>query len=130
MHCVVGVYGVACWRGHIVPGQEPLGGEIQCVTCAGGAHAPRAGDRAVRPTCCEECERFWADIIFPEGQIDLAQVLAELHDYRVVLHEVSKVYCHVTGGLLSKPNTSAGAIIGAADEHYCAECQSELGEYE
>lgn len=66
---------------------------------------------------CDECAAFWRDIIAPRGQLDAAAVAVELHDYRVVLHEVALVYCHVTGGRISKPNTLAAHVIAEVEEY-------------
>lgn len=62
-------------------------------------------------------QSFWKDIVEKNGVIDIEQVKKELADYSFVLSEVSKVYTHVTGGLLSKPNYHANGIISAADDH-------------
>jgi len=35
-----------------------------------------------------------------------------------VMQNVGEVYCHVTGGVISKGSTAAEAVIQAADEHY------------
>jgi len=65
------------------------------------------------PFDCEECRQFWTDIVnIP------SKVAAELHDYHVLLANVSKVYYHVTGGVISKPNTTSEAVIATADEYY------------
>ena len=68
-------------------------------------------------------EEFWKSIIEPDGEIDFEQVKKELFDYWVVIHEVSKVYCEITNGKFSKPNTKAEYIIEAVDE-YCENCLS------
>ena len=46
----------------------------------------------------EDDERFWNDIVAPGGVWDIEQVKRELHDYRVVMHEVGLVYDSVTWG--------------------------------
>ena len=63
-------------------------------------------------------EEFWKSIIEPDGEIDFEQVKKELFDYWVVIHEVSKVYCEITNGKFSKPNTAAEYIIEAVEEYY------------
>lgn len=61
-------------------------------------------------------EEFWKGIVEnPDGSLDVDQVKRELHDFDMMMREVPKVYCHVTGGLLSKPLTNADAIIEEAD---------------
>lgn len=62
---------------------------------------------------------FWENIVtFPDGTLNPDAVMRELHDYRTMLIEVPKVYDYVTGGIFTKPNTDAGYVKDAADEHY------------
>lgn len=64
-------------------------------------------------------DEFWRPLVTREdGSIDLDAVKRELHDYRTILEEVPKVYMHVTGDKISKPNTEAMHVIAAADEHF------------
>lgn len=46
------------------------------------------------------------------------QLKKELTDYHDIMSEASKVYCDVTGGIISKPNTMASAVIGVANERH------------
>jgi hypothetical protein len=93
---------------------EPVAGECghrlldpDCPACQA---APPARDAAIP---ADRLSQFWRDI-FPNG-MSVDDVLKELADLETIGGEVSKVYCHVTGGRLSKPNTSASAVIGEAD---------------
>jgi len=52
----------------------------------------------------------------PDGTLNKDQVMRELADYTVILEEVPKVYCHITNGRVSYPNTHANVVIGIADE--------------
>jgi len=62
-------------------------------------------------------EEFWKEIIVREdGTWDHDAIMRELYDYSICMEECAKVYMHVTGGLLSKPNTAAEHVIGAFDE--------------
>ena len=65
-------------------------------------------------------QEFWRVIVCPNGDgvLDVEQVKKELADYHDLLHEVPKVYDHITGGRISKPHTHAHAVIAEADEHY------------
>lgn len=63
-----------------------------------------------------ECIEFWKDIIYKDGKLDEEQVLKELYDFMVAMQEVPKVYCHITGGKLSKINYPASTIIAVADD--------------
>lgn len=64
----------------------------------------------------EVYEDFWRDIIEPNGVVDLDQVKRELHDFKVVMEEVRKVYYTITGGRISKVNTAATAVLGVVEE--------------
>lgn len=62
---------------------------------------------------------FWAEIVCnPDGTLNMDAVQRELADYYFMLQEVPKVYDHVTGGAVSKPNTYAFEVNLVADEHY------------
>ena len=57
-------------------------------------------------------QNFWKEIICDEnGIIDIEQVKKELCDYYKMLQEVPKVYCEVTGGILSKPLYDAETVL-------------------
>lgn len=71
-------------------------------------------------------EEFWFPIVQPNGEWDHDQIMKELHDYRVVLEEVPKVYCHITGNELSKPHYIASEVITAADDFYEKRCREDL----
>lgn len=59
---------------------------------------------------------FWKDLVEDEhGNLDKDKVMRELSDFSVMLDEVPKVYDHVTGGRISKPNTCASAVIAEHD---------------
>ena len=45
-------------------------------------------------------------------------VADELADYSMILDNVGKVYCHVTGGRISKANTLASAVIAVSDDYF------------
>jgi hypothetical protein len=67
----------------------------------------------------EVFQEFWAEIVCNEdGSINIDQVKKELSDYSFMLDEVPKVYCEVTGGLLSKPNYYAESVLSVFREQY------------
>ena len=68
-------------------------------------------------TYMQTYEDFWKELVETDGKLDLDKVARELSDYCVILNNVSEVYCHVTGSRISKPNTSAGAVIAEADDY-------------
>lgn len=41
----------------------------------------------------------------------------ELHDVQMIEDSASAVYCHITGGLISKATTVASAVIAEADRY-------------
>jgi hypothetical protein len=77
-----------------------------------------------------EVERVWREFWLPivgrsDGSIDMDQVKRELHDAHIFITEGPKVYMHVTGGRISKTNTSADAVIGQHDELW-AYCKDDV----
>lgn len=67
----------------------------------------------------EEWNNFWKGIVCnPDGSINIEQVKKELSDFSFVLSQVPKVYCHITGSLLSKVMYQAETVIAKADEYY------------
>ena len=60
---------------------------------------------------------FWCNIVFPNGAT-AEDIQNELIDYYTILGEVSKVYDHITGGMISNQNTLAEDVIAMADEYY------------
>jgi len=56
-------------------------------------------------------KEFWKDIIYKDGKLNEEAVLRELSDYYAVMQEVPKVYCHITGGLMSKIFYEAQVVI-------------------
>ena len=58
----------------------------------------------------------WKEIIYKNGKIDEEQVMKELEDYDFILREVPKVYCEITGGLLSQINYSAKFVLAEFNE--------------
>lgn len=73
----------------------------------------------------ENWKNFWAPICCPDGKLDMLQVKRELHDYSIALTQVPRVYDHITGGRLTKPNSAADYVIAEADQHY-TKCASGL----
>lgn len=64
-------------------------------------------------------DKFWKELVCDShGNLIPVCVKNELYDYSVFLQEVAKVYDHVTGGMISKQNTKAEAVIDEADEYY------------
>jgi hypothetical protein len=56
---------------------------------------------------------FFKDIVEnPDGTLNKDQVMRELSDYDTFMATAGKVYCEITGGMISKINTTADAILG------------------
>lgn len=70
---------------------------------------------------------FWEELVCnPDGTLNMDAVQRELADYYFMLQEVPKVYDHVTGGAVSKPNTYAFEVNLVADEHYQKSIESAI----
>jgi hypothetical protein len=55
-------------------------------------------------------------VIREDGTFNAEQACKELADFHVIIGECSKVYYHVTGGMLSKPLSASEHVIRFADE--------------
>lgn len=71
---------------------------------------------------------FWEPLVVKDGVLDMDQIKRELHDAHLMMGQASEVYMHVTGGMVSKPNTMAFEVIALADEHYAAEADADAAE--
>ena len=69
-------------------------------------------ETVVTPEVEKVYQEFWKDIICKEdGTIDIEQLKCELSDFYRMIQEVPKVYCEVTGGILSKPLYEAETVL-------------------
>jgi hypothetical protein len=60
---------------------------------------------------------FWLPILQGENKArSLSSIKAELFDYYNLMGALSEVYCHVTEGRISKPNTHPQAVIAEHDD--------------
>jgi hypothetical protein len=73
-------------------------------------------------------EEFWKPIVETEGQLDKDKVMRELSDYRFLLQEVPKVYCHVSGGVISYPNTHAFEVNTRHDDQRTQDIEEAVKE--
>jgi hypothetical protein len=63
--------------------------------------------------------KFWQPIICKRnGDIDLDKLKQELHDYFIVIQEVTLVYAELTGGRISKPNADSNYVIQAVEDRF------------
>lgn len=62
-------------------------------------------------------EEFWKPLVCDSaGRLNRDKVIVELADFHLVMQEAAKVYHHVTGGRISKPNTLARDVIAVATD--------------
>lgn len=60
---------------------------------------------------------YWKDFVCDEdGRLNRNAVIKELYDYGQILANTTKVFYEITDGRISKPNTSASSVVGAAEE--------------
>ena len=65
----------------------------------------------------KDWEEDWREIVTnPDGTLNLDQIKRELSDYGMVMDTAIEVYCEFTNGRISKPNTTAQAIIQTGNE--------------
>lgn len=66
----------------------------------------------------KQAGEFWRDV-FEEitDKTERQKIQDELTDYYFMLKQVPKVYMHVTGQKMSKPNYYAESVIYEADNH-------------
>ena len=70
-------------------------------------------DRAV----IDNYESVWKEIIEnPDGSLNKEQVMKELHDFSILIGNISKIYTYMTGSIVSKPMVDAHIIIGLCEE--------------
>jgi hypothetical protein len=69
------------------------------------------------PETVDEFNTFWKDLVCDKrGRLIKNLVMKELADFSFLMAQVPKVYMHVTGGRISKPNTYASAVIACATD--------------
>lgn len=76
----------------------------------------------------KDYEEFWKELLEVDGKLDKDKVMRELHDYRFLMEQASLVYCHVSGGMISKTNTYAFEVNGQNDrvtQEYIEEAVAE-----
>lgn len=66
----------------------------------------------------KQWDEFWKDLLIKNGKLDMDQIKREMFDFSNMMDSFGKVMDHVTGGMVSKPNTDPDVICGLADEHY------------
>lgn len=69
------------------------------------------GKEATDKEVIQNYDKFWKEIIEPNGVLDMIQLKKELFDFSTVMKEVSKVYYEISNGKFSKPNTASEYIL-------------------
>lgn len=65
----------------------------------------------------EQYESFWKSLVENEdGTLNKDAVMRELSDYYVVMQHCGTIYCHFSGGMVSKPMTLPSIVIELANE--------------
>jgi len=73
-------------------------------------------------------DSFWKEIIEKDGVVNIDQVKRELYDFAMMIKEVGEVYCHVTNGAISKPNTCSDVVIDIHDDIRTREIEEAIAE--
>ena len=63
-------------------------------------------------------EDDWKPLIYTDGKLDEKKIMNELMDYSFLMQQVTKVYCAVTNGKLSKTNYHAETIIAEYEAEF------------
>jgi hypothetical protein len=75
----------------------------------------RLGGRGPCTPYLQIFSEFWAPIVQrPDGTPNFGQIARELAGYHDPIGWASEVYCHVTGGRISKPSALPSAVIAEA----------------
>lgn len=61
-------------------------------------------------------KEFWMPLLTTNGAFDEEKIKNEMHDLVFIYEQVGKVYCELTGNLLSKPMHYAETIIDLHNE--------------
>lgn len=97
-----------------------------CPICGTPCEVIQEGSEGATPV--EEIwESFWKPIVSNEdGTINIEQVKKELADFSFVMEQVPKVYCHITGDMMSKVMYRADDVIRMADDHFNEQLKEAL----
>jgi hypothetical protein len=65
----------------------------------------------------KELGEFWKSYLEDNGTINKNKLILELCDYQFLMEQASKVYCEITGGILSKTYYTAEVILSYYDSN-------------
>jgi len=65
----------------------------------------------------ENYNSFWKEIVENEdGTVNMDQLKKELSDFSLLIRNVTKVYCDLTNGKISKPLTEPAVVIAVVED--------------
>ena len=78
-------------------------------------------DKVIREICTT-LHLCYGGVDFDNGEIvkSIMELKNDISDYEFIVEQVSKVYMHITGDKLSKPNYYADVVIAVADDEITA----------
>jgi len=76
-----------------------------------------------------EFEEHWKPLLLTDGEWDEEKIKNEMSDLVFIYKQISEVYCHITGGQLSKPMYYADVIIRQHDDAITKAVDEALQEY-
>src|SRR3990167_10048855 len=88
---------------------------MQAIACP--SQSPRNKIKNMKKEKKLKLKKEW-DWLYKNGKLDEEAVLKEIYDYDFILGEVPKVYCEITGGLLSKPNYASEVVLREFNERF------------
>lgn len=78
----------------------------------------------------ENYQNFWKEIVEnPDDSINKEQLKKELFDFSFLMENSSKIYYHITDGLLSKNNYTSKTVIDVADDVFNKLLKEETKKY-
>ena len=75
--------------------------------------------RKERLSVNDNYDKWWKELLENEdGSINKEQLKKELSDFSAMIENIPEIFCHVTGGMVSKHLTDVDVVCNLADEHY------------
>jgi hypothetical protein len=75
-------------------------------------------------------DKWWKELVEnPDGTFNKDQIMRELSDYAWLMQAVSKVYCCITDGRISKPNTLPDVVIAVYEDLVTKYVDEAIEEY-
>jgi len=74
----------------------------------------------------KDWKNLWKPLLKTKGKWDEKKIKNEMHDLVFIYEQIAEVYCHITGGLLSKPMYYANTIITHYEDELTKAIEEEL----